>query len=91
MFRKTLTILVLMPFVAALVAASDAAPSLDKLTAAEIVEKNVSARGGLQAWRSVETMSMEGKMGAGGNLRAALPVPVPTRNNRQEALPQRPA
>jgi hypothetical protein len=91
MFRKTLTILVLIPLAAALVAASDAAPSLDKLTAAEIVEKNVSARGGLQARRSVETMSMEGKMGVGGNRRAALPVAVATRNNRQEALPQRPA
>lgn len=91
MFRKTLTILAFMPFTLALAATPDAPPSLDKLSAAEIVEKNVSARGGLQAWRSVETMSMEGKMGVGGNRRAALPVPVPTRNNRQEALPQRPA
>lgn len=91
MFRKTLAILVLMPFVAALAAASDAPPSLDKLSAAAIVEKNVSARGGLQAWRSVETMSMEGKMGVGGNRRAALPVPLPSHNDRQEVLPQRPA
>ena len=40
-----------------------------KLSAAEIVDKNVTARGGLQAWRSVQTMIMSGKMGAGGNRR----------------------
>ena len=38
MFRKTLTILVLIPLAASLVVASDAAPSLDKLSATEIVE-----------------------------------------------------
>ena len=33
--------------------------------AAPIIEKNVAARGGLQAWRAVQTMSMSGKMDAG--------------------------
>jgi hypothetical protein len=41
------------------------AQSAPKLTAAQIVEKNVTARGGLQAWRSVETMTWKGKMDAG--------------------------
>jgi outer membrane lipoprotein-sorting protein len=35
------------------------------LTAAQIVEKHVAARGGLQAWRAVETMSVTGQMDAG--------------------------
>jgi hypothetical protein len=35
------------------------------LTAAQIVDKNVAARGGLQAWRSVQTMSLSGKVDAG--------------------------
>ncbi len=36
------------------------------LTAAQIVEKYAAARGGLQAWRAVQTMSWTGKMDAGG-------------------------
>jgi outer membrane lipoprotein-sorting protein len=36
------------------------------LTAAQIVEKHVAARGGLQAWRAVQAMSWAGKMDAGG-------------------------
>jgi len=35
------------------------------LTAAQVVEKNIAARGGLQAWRGVQTMSWSGKMDAG--------------------------
>ena len=36
-----------------------------RLSAAEIVKKHVSARGGLQAWRGVKTLSVSGKMDAG--------------------------
>src|SRR5580700_9238145 len=74
-----------------LATAGDIPPVRVNLTAAAIVEKNVVARGGLQAWRGVQTMSMEGKLGAGGNQRAALPVPVPGRNANQTILPPRPA
>jgi outer membrane lipoprotein-sorting protein len=35
------------------------------LTAAQIVEKHLAARGGLQAWHAVQTMSWAGKMDAG--------------------------
>ena len=35
------------------------------LTAQQIVEKHVAARGGLQAWRAVQTMSWSGKLDAG--------------------------
>jgi hypothetical protein len=41
------------------------AQSASKLTAAQIVEKNIAARGGLQAWRSLQTMTWKGKMDAG--------------------------
>ena len=37
-----------------------------KLSAAEIVNRNVAARGGLQAWHGVQTMSWTGTMDAGG-------------------------
>ena len=41
------------------------------LTAAQIVEKHVAARGGLQVWRAVQAMSFSGKMDAGrGDLEA---------------------
>lgn len=36
-----------------------------KLTAVQIVDKNVAARGGLQAWRAIHTMTFKGKMDAG--------------------------
>jgi hypothetical protein len=64
-----------------------AAPSQGGLSAAQIVDKNVAARGGLQAWRAVQTLSLEGKLGAGGNQRAPLAVPIP--NPSQVALPHR--
>ena len=64
------------------------------MTAAQIVEKNVAARGGLSAWRSVQTMEMRGKMQAGGNNRPAIPVPgirkadvMPKRATEQAELP----
>lgn len=37
----------------------------ESLTAAQIVERNVSARGGLAAWHNLQTLSMSGKMEAG--------------------------
>ncbi len=42
------------------------APTLPPLTAEQIVERNVTARGGLTVWKAVQTMSWKGKMGAGG-------------------------
>lgn len=80
-------------------AGSETKPSAPKLTAAEIVDKNVAARGGLAAWRAVHTMEMKGTMEAGGNQRSTLPVPgatkgmikgvsvVPPRPKEQAQLP----
>lgn len=58
------------------------------LSAAEIVNKNVAARGGLEAWRSVQAMRFSGKLGAGGNQRAQLPESLPGKKN--EILPTDP-
>src|SRR5205807_8941334 len=52
-------------------AESQAAPA--KLSATEIADRNVSARGGLQAWRAVQTMSYSGKLEAGGKENVQLP------------------
>ena len=77
MFRKSLSVCNLLAFAISLAAAADTPQTGTKLSAADIVEKNVAARGGLQAWRAVQTMSLSGKLGAGGNRRASLPIPVP--------------
>ncbi|WP_196766802.1 outer membrane lipoprotein-sorting protein [Burkholderia territorii] len=47
--------------------------SAGRASAAQIVERNVAARGGLQAWRTVNTLTMSGLMEAGGKKNTALP------------------
>ena len=86
MHRKTLTILIATAFALSLNAQPRTSPTVPTLSAAQIVEKNVAARGGLQAWRAVETMTLAGKMGAGGNQRAALSVRIPGTKDAQGAL-----
>lgn len=44
-----------------------------KLPVAEIVSRNVAARGGLAAWRAVSSLTMTGEMDAGGTAEARLP------------------
>lgn len=44
-------------------AASAAEPATSRtLTAAQVVERNVAARGGLEAWRKIETMAWSGRV-----------------------------
>src|SRR5438876_12020801 len=84
--RKTLTILSATAFALSLNAQPRTSPTVPTLSAAQIVEKTVAARGGLQAWRAVETMTLAGKMGAGGNQRATLSVRIPGTHDAQGAL-----
>jgi hypothetical protein len=64
-----LSMLVCLCFSRGLAAADNQSHST--LTAAQIVEKHVAARGGLQAWRALQTMSVVGKMDAGSGDAAA--------------------
>lgn len=91
MFRKSLAICISLVFAVSLTATGGETASQAKLSAAAIVEKNVAARGGLQAWRGVQTMLMQGRLGAGGNRRATIPVPIPDQKSSRQALPTRPA
>jgi outer membrane lipoprotein-sorting protein len=91
MFRKSLVTCISLAFATSLAAAADVPQPQAKLSAAEIVDKNVAARGGLQAWRAVQTMSLEGKLGAGGNQRATLAVPTQGRGVNPQTLAPRPA
>ena len=53
-------------------AAEDGTPA-KKLSVAQIIERNVAARGGLKAWRAVDTMTLSGQMEAGGKMNTELP------------------
>src|SRR5437016_13682982 len=92
MIRKSLVVFVVCASLAlaiSLFAAGDT-PRGTNLSAAAIVDKNIEARGGLQAWRAVQTISLAGKLGAGGNRRAAVPVPIPDQKASRQSLPSRP-
>ena len=96
MFRQSLAICISLACANLLAVAQDTPRSRVKLSAVDIADKNVAARGGLQAWRAVQTMSLAGKLGAGGNQRAALPVPNPGpggagRKSSRQTLASRPA
>ncbi|HYL15120.1 MAG TPA: hypothetical protein VEV41_18925 [Terriglobales bacterium] len=80
-----------MAFSILLAAAANTSAPRAQLSAAEIVDKNVAARGGLHAWRAVQTLSLAGKMGVGGNQRATLALPVPGQKEKldERLLPHR--
>jgi hypothetical protein len=59
-------------FCGALLLASAAASAAD-LSAAQVAERNVAARGGLTAWRAVNTLTLSGELDAGGKQDAKLP------------------
>jgi outer membrane lipoprotein-sorting protein len=91
MFERPLGIVLSLALAVPFAAAANLAASTAKLSAAEIVEKNVAARGGLQAWRAVQTMQWSGKMGVGGNQRTTLSMPDPSEKASQKLMPRRPA
>lgn len=86
MFRKMLLAVALMSaFSAAL--AVDTGHSKATLSATEIVDQNIQARGGLQAWRAVQALSFEGKIGAGGNRQAPVPASLPVKGSDKNSVP----
>ena len=62
MFRKMVVLGSFMALAISLALGADAPPSAARLTAEQVVEKNIAARGGLQAWRAVQTLSLSGMM-----------------------------
>jgi hypothetical protein len=77
MLRKFTGIFAIMALAISVATAADTAPSRASLSASEIVSKSIAARGGLQAWRAVQTISWTGKLGVGGNQRAPIPMSKP--------------
>lgn len=86
MFRKSLALGTCLTFALSL-AGADQASAPAKLSAEQVVDRNVAARGGLEPWRAVHTMSLSGKLGAGGNQRASLQVPGAVSGARNANLP----
>ena len=66
---------VLFALLPALASAADKPLAPSRLTAATIVERSIAARGGLGAWRAVQTLSWSGSMDAGGNNQRPLRAP----------------
>jgi len=91
MFRKTTIVGSLLALAISFVFAQKAPSSAASLTAEQVVEKNVAARGGLSAWRAVQTLSMSGKTQAGGNDQRAAALRVPGAVAEAAVPKQRPA
>jgi hypothetical protein len=65
---------------------ANAMAAATSLTAAQIVDKNVTARGGLAAWRAVQTMSESGKVDAGGKQNTQLPIVLELKRPRKQRI-----
>lgn len=70
--------------------AAEPPSAVAKLSAEQVVAKNVAARGGLQAWQAVQTLVMSGKLDAGGNESPARLAVQGTKMGGVQ-LPKRPA
>jgi outer membrane lipoprotein-sorting protein len=86
MLRKMVLPIMIVLLAVPLVVVADSTTAPVDLTAAQIVERNISARGGLQAWRTVKTMSMSGKLDAGGKQKVQLPFVLEMERNRKTRL-----
>ncbi|TDN62049.1 outer membrane lipoprotein-sorting protein [Paraburkholderia sp. BL10I2N1] len=71
---------------AASTAGTAQAAAASHLSAAQIVERNVAARGGLQAWHAVNAMTMSGQMEAGGKKNTRLPFTMTMKRPHKSRL-----
>jgi hypothetical protein len=77
---RWITLLALAACNAASAVAADVAPARPQLTAEQIAQKNVAARGGLEAWPKVQTMAWAGHMeGASASMPGMSSKSVPVR------------
>lgn len=83
LFLYYIAIFVLVPLAAI---GADTPAASAQLSADQIVGKNIVARGGLQAWRAVQTMSYSGKMDAGGKQNVQLPFVMEMKGRLRRAL-----
>jgi len=82
MTRHLLTAACLLSLTAGLSTTASAAD----LSAQQIIDKNVAARGGLSAWRAVQTLHTEGELDAGGAPSHALPYVLKQKRGHKSHL-----
>jgi hypothetical protein len=75
----------LISLAAAAAVSTDKAP-VSTLTAAQVIDRNVAARGGLEAWRAVNTLAMSGKLEAGGKQNSELPFVMKMKRSHKSRL-----
>ena len=75
MYRSTVLTCCFLVLLPAIAPAADSSGPGANLSAAQIVEKNIAARGGLSGWRAVKALTWSGKMDVGGNNRQTLAMP----------------
>jgi len=61
-------------------------PPPPALPVSKIVSKNIAARGGLEAWRAVDSLTMSGEMDAGGTQDARLPFVMSMKRPQKSRL-----
>ena len=61
-------------------------PPPPALPVGQIVDKNIAARGGLAAWRAVNSLTMSGEMDAGGKQDAKLPFVMSMKRPQKSRL-----
>jgi outer membrane lipoprotein-sorting protein len=83
MLRRAVLPAILLSLAVSPVIGANAPSALAELTAAQIVDKNVEARGGLKAWRAVQSLSFLGKMDAGGKQHTQLPFVLEMKRPRK--------
>ena len=84
MLRRKFSFAVALPVCMSLsVLGASGAQALGGLTAAQLIDKNVAAKGGLQAWRAVQSMTFSGKLEAGGKSKAQLPFVLEKKRPRK--------
>ena len=75
-----------MALCAAAVALVASVASAADFTAAQIVERNAAARGGLATWRAVQSLSMSGEMDVGGKTDARVPYTLSVKRPHMSRL-----
>lgn len=81
--RKIILLSILLSFAIPLGIAADGPKAPVELTAAQIVDKDVQAKGGLAAWRAVQTISYTGRLEAGGKQNVQLPFVLEMKRPRK--------
>jgi len=84
--RASLVSISILVFAFSAVAGAENKPKAGTLTAEQVVEKNAAARGGLQAWQAVQSMTISGQMEAGGKQNLDLPFFLEMKRPRKTRL-----